>query len=276
MLSFNPFGGMTVIGLKPENRAEFFECVDPNMRRMPKEAVLPQLPPKLQILMQVDMLPKQDKAYRQMESDLVSMLDEGVLVAVNPLVQLTRLSQFASAHAVINEAGELKLDEPSCKIDALEEVMEDMNGEPLVVFAQSRQLIELAGRRLEKHGKKLGYITGGQTPAERQQFIEQFQAGQLDAILCTISAGGVGITLTRAHTAVFLQRSWSMVDNTQAEDRIHRIGSEIHDSVRIIDIVARGTVEERQREVLNEKSERLEEIVRDRDFMRRLIKGEEE
>ena len=70
--------------------------------------------------------------------------------------------------------------------------------------------------------------------------------------------------MTAADTLVRLQRSWSLIDNQQGEDRVHRIGSEKHDTVTIIDIVTSGTVEETQLEKLHAKMLRLEEIVRDR------------
>lgn len=91
--------------------------------------------------------------------------------------------------------------------------------------------------------------------------------------MCTISAGSVGVTLTRADTLVFLQRSWSIIDNTQAEDRIHRIGAEKHENITIIDLISQDTFEEEQFDVLEQKKERAEEVLRDRDFLRRLLGG---
>jgi len=271
LTSFNPFGGMTVIGLKPETKDEFFLSVDPRMRRMPKAAVLPFLPKKTYSTRYVEMTQKQDRAYRQMEANLIAMLDEGVTVSVNPLTQLTRLSQFASAYAELDEEGQVRLTAPSNKVTALLEILEEMGNDSLVVFAQSRQLIELASAALTKHDISHGLIVGGQTPDEREHAKNEFQAGRTRAILCTIAAGGIGITLTQASTAVFLQRSWSMIDNSQAEDRVHRIGSEIHDKVTILDIISTNTVEERQRVVLGNKAERLEEIMRDRETLKMIL-----
>lgn len=271
LTTFNPFGGMNIIGIRPDTKDEFFMAVDPRMRRMPKEAVLPFLPKKTYSTRYVEMSQKQQRAYKAMEENLISLLDDGVTVAVNPLTQLTRMTQFASAYAEIDENGEVKLTAPSNKVDALVEILEEMGDEPAVVFAQSRQLIELAAKKLEDLKIDFGLIVGGQTPDERQWNKDQFQNGHTRVILCTIAAGGIGITLTRSATAIFLQRSWSMVDNSQAEDRVHRIGSEIHDKVNIIDVVSVGTVEERQRVVLGNKLERLEEVMRDRDTLRRVL-----
>lgn len=263
-------GGITVTGLRPENREEFYSILDPQMRRMPKEAVLPFLPRKTYITRRVEMHAKQAKAYKQMENDLVAQLDSGILVAVNPLVQLTRLTQFAAAYAELQD-DEVRLLEPSCKVDDLMELLAELVAEPLVVFAQSRQLIDLAAVRLTKAGISFGLITGGQNADERQATITSFQDGRIRCVLATIAAGGVGITLTRSAYACFLQRSWSMVDNLQAEDRVHRIGSEIHDKITIIDIVAIDTVEDRVAEVFKDKQEQLEEIVRDRAFLRSIL-----
>ena len=70
--------------------------------------------------------------------------------------------------------------------------------------------------------------------------------------------------MTAADTIIFLQRSWSLIDNMQGEDRVHRIGSEVHEVINVIDIVTQDTVEETQILRLHEKQKRLEEITRDR------------
>lgn len=272
--SFNLFGGMTITGLSPDTKEEFFQIIDPKMRRMPKDAVLPFLPKKTYSERYVEMTAKQARAYKQMEEGLISIIgndDTNVAVASNPLVQLTRMSQFASAFAEVNDDGEVILTEPSNKVDGLLELLTDMGDEPLVVMAQSRQLIELACNALEKHKISFSKIVGGQTADEREKEKDDFQEGKKRVILCTISAGGIGITLTRSAKLCFLQRSWSMIDNKQAEDRVHRIGSEIHDKVEIIDLISVNTLEERQRVVLAGKAERLEEIMRDRQTILRLL-----
>jgi SNF2 family DNA or RNA helicase len=66
---------------------------------------------------------------------------------------------------------------------------------------------------------------------------------------------------------VFLQRSWSAIQNSQAEDRIHRIGQEAK-SINIIDIITEDTIEDRVRDVLKTKAEALEEIARDEDTLK--------
>jgi SNF2 family DNA or RNA helicase len=281
--SFNAFGQPTVIGLRPETRDEFFRITNSRMRRMPKSLVLDFLPPVIKERRDVEMNDKQKKAYDDMRDHQIAMLDEeSVLSTTSPLTKLMRLMQFASSHATIEtqpDGSELvRLAEPSNKIDAFVEDLTsgDFGEDSIVVMAESRQLIDLLSKRLDKLGPgyEHGLITGGISGDERQRHIDEFQAGKTRLILCTIKAGGTGLTLTKARVIVFLQRSWSVVDQKQAEARVHRIGSEMHDSILQVDYVAPDTVEEVQIHALEGKGERLEEIVRDRDLMIRVLKGE--
>jgi len=82
------------------------------------------------------------------------------------------------------------------------------------------------------------------------------------------------VTLTAARRLIMLQRPWSLVDHKQALDRVHRIGSEIHDSVIITDYVTEGTIEERVLQVLETKADNFEQIVRDKDQLLRVLKDD--
>ncbi len=262
--SFNPFGGMDITGVKASTAEEFAHIVDSRMIRRVKDVVLTQLPSKVYSTRELTMSAKQAKAYRQMADSMLAELEDGELVtATNPLSQMTRLSQFSCAYAEMDDEGNVTLSDPSNKIDAMMDIVDEAEGQPIVVFAESRQLIRIAQERLEKANVPYGIVAGDITPAQRQEHIDAFQAGKLPVMLVTVGAGGEGITLTAARVGVFLQRSWSMVKNKQAEDRIHRPGAEVHDSIEIIDLVTKGTIEEYRATKLLEKGGRLQEVVRD-------------
>lgn len=281
----NAFGGMMVIGLKPTMTEEFYAGINPRMRRMLKAKVLPWLPKVMNERRDVEMGAKQLKAYKQMLQNMIAMLEteEGVtgdaLVAPNPLTQTIRLLQFANAYAQIEvtETGEEKviLSEPSCKVDALMDDMKngDFGDDSVAVCAVSRQLIDILSARLTKEGIAHGLITGAQDSDERQRAIDEFQAGKTKWILFTAQAGGVGVTLTKARRLVMLQRPWSLVDYKQALDRVHRIGSEIHDSIIITDYVTEGSIEERVIQALDVKSDNFEQIVKDKAKLLEMLKN---
>jgi SNF2 family DNA or RNA helicase len=315
--SVNHFGGLDVHGINPQTQEQYYRIIDPLMRRIPKEAALPQLPAKLPTAIRhTPMLPKQKKAYEQMREHLIANID-GLLVAPNPLAQLMRLNQLASACAELepvtrrewrerivytdeyyedhegkrrrlpqtDDDGNLvkekylyeypdfdvRLVAPSPKVDDLVDLLEETGDEPLVVAAVSRQLIELAAQRLERLNIPHGLVTGAQSGYERGQAVERFQDGRHRVILLTLGAGAEGLTLTRASRMLFMQDSYRSIQNQQAEDRIYRIGSERHDSIQIIKQITPGTVEETKQDILATKALRMEEVVRDKSTLLRLL-----
>lgn len=285
------FGPDTVIGIKENKKAEFFHGLDPILRRMPKELILPFLPPIIREVREVEMGAKQKKAYVQMRDKMIAELDDELLVVKSALTKMTRSLQFSSSYAeceyrmvpvtdkktgeinIVNKAF-VSLKDPSCKLDAFMDDLPDFGEESLVVFATSKQLIMMLADRLDKKEIQYGLITGDQDTAERLIHMDNFQQGITKLILCTISAGGTGITLTKGSTAVFLQRSWSMIENTQAEGRVHRIGSQIHESVRILDYITTDTSEALVLEAVEEKGRQLEFILRDKARMKKFLAGE--
>ena len=278
LMSWNAFGGMDVVGVRPDTRDELFKIIDPRMRRMLKAIVLPQLPPKVRDVRYVDMPAAQRKAYDQLSTTLRTRLPDGqLLLAANQLVVKTRLMQFASAAVAVTKpdaddvsSWEVTLKEPSPKLDVLEEVLEELGvmspepRPPVLVAAEHLGMIDLIVARLTKLGLRHAKITGEVAPFDRQRALDDLKAGRLQVLVFTGKAGGVGLNMSAADTLINVQRSWSLVDERQKEDRNHRVGSEVHDSVRIIDLVTRDTVEEDQITRLHEKLQRLEEITRDR------------
>lgn len=272
--SWNAFGSMDIVGLRSDTRDEFFKIFNPRFRRMLKATVLPQLPPKVRSIRLVEMSAKQKKAYNELSKSLVTRLDDGqLLIARNNLSAATRLLQLSSSYCEVNR-GETPEDPatwvvtptaPSPKVDELIDVIQENEGHSIAVVAEHKKLLNLAAERLVKEDIPYVMITGDVDADERARNLQLFQEGRVPVIMFTYKAGGVGLTMNRADVLVRLQRSWSLVDNLQGEDRVHRIGSEVHESINIIDIVTEDTVEVQQCMRLHDKSRRMEEIVRDRD-----------
>lgn len=109
----------------------------------------------------------------------------------------------------------------TAKIPALMALVEDFEeqNEPLVVFSAHRAPIDVF---VGREGWEV--ITGDTSPAERVRIQNDFQEGKLKGIAGTIKAAGVALTLTRASNAIFVDLEWTPALNSQAEDRILRIG----------------------------------------------------
>jgi len=177
------------------------------MLRRRREEVLPDLPKKSYTTITVDIESKSlrkelDKAYEQYES-ILDMMDGD-----------DELPSF-------NEFSRLRAELAADRIPAMLEVVEnhEEEGIPLIVFSAHRApVLELAKR------EGWAVITGDTKSETRQQIVRDFQDGKLKGVGVTIQAGGVGLTLTKAWKALFVDLDWTPAWNSQAEDRICRIG----------------------------------------------------
>lgn len=279
LISWNAFGGTDIVGIRPDTREELFKLLDPRFRRVLKAIVLPQLPPKIRQTRYAELSSAQMKTYLELEKSLIARTEDGqVLIAKTNLSAQTRLIQLAAASVHIEKVDpddvsswRWTLREPSPKLDVLEEVLDELglltvgyDGAPVLIAAEHRQLIELAAARLGKLGVRYALITGAVGELDRERALDDLRARRIRALLFTNQAGGVGLDMSAADTIINIQRSWSLVTELQKEDRPHRPGAEIHERIRIIDIVTRDTVEERVTERINEKLQRLDELTRDR------------
>lgn len=239
-------GYRTVVGVN--NEEELQALMAGFYIRRKKEEVIKDLPEKYFSEIRVKLHPQQARAYKQMKKEMLAWIGEHedeALQAPVVIAQLIRLQQFASAYAEIEvdeETGKtrIRLAEPSSKLDAVMEVIESTD-EPIVVFSEFAQMINLLGKRLEKAGISYGLYTGAQSRTERDKLVEDFQNGKVRVFAGTIGAGGVGITLTASSTVIILNRNWAQALNDQAIDRLHRIGQK--NAVHVIDIVADDTID---------------------------------
>lgn len=250
--------------LGPKNLDLLQAEVKPFTVRRRKQDVLKDLPDKYYTTIKVDLAPTQRRVYRQMADDMIAWIgqhEDEVLPAPVVIAQLTRLQQFAVAYAEFDsKTGRIRLSEPSSKLDALMEVLDDTEDQ-VVVFSRFKQLITLLGRRLEDRSVPYVSLTGDTPNEGRGGLVQKFQAGEARLFIGTIGAGGIGITLTAASTVVFLDRDWSPALNAQAEDRLHRIGQK--NAVQVIDIMARNTIDLGRQQRLNQKWEWIRAILGD-------------
>jgi superfamily II DNA or RNA helicase len=287
LTDWNMYGGMDIVGLKPDTKDEFFKGFDPRFRRMLKADVLDQLPPIIRDTRYCELTLAMRRTYDELYGGLATRLPDGsTMIAWNDMTKQGKLVQLASSAVELDKRDpddiltwKVTLKNPSPKIDALVDLLDDLgvgddeHRPPVVVAAESRQLVDLAHERLAATHLRVDKITGDTDTVTRDNLIEALGDGALDVLLFTIKAGGVGLNMQAADTLIFMQQPWSMIERLQTEGRVHRFGSEIHNAVKIIDLVTADTVEDDQIQRVYDKLEKLEEITRDRE--RRIAAGEE-
>jgi non-specific serine/threonine protein kinase len=192
----------------------------------------------------VELSTKERRAYNDMKRDMIAWVgdhEDTPLVAGVVVAQMMRLQQFSGAFMDITPDGP-RLTEPSAKLDAVMQIIEDNPNEPVVIWSMFKQMIYLLEARCKAKGISILLYTGDNR-AERDQNVRSFANGGAQVFAGTISAGGVGVDglQTASSTMVFLDRLWNPALNRQAEDRLDRDGQT--KQVQIIDIMARNTVD---------------------------------
>ncbi len=137
------------------------------------------------------------------------------------------------------------------KADELAALFDDLFAEPTakaVVFSQWTRTHDIIIRRLEARG--LGYVSfhGGVPPERRPALVERFRNDPACRAFLSTDAGSTGLNLQHASTLVNMDLPWNPAVLEQRIARIHRIGQA--QPVRVINFVAKGTIEEGMLSVL--------------------------
>ncbi len=137
------------------------------------------------------------------------------------------------------------------KADELAAVLDDLLAEPkakAVVFSQWTRTHDIIIRRLEARG--VGYVSfhGGVPSDKRPALVERFRDDPACRVFLSTDAGSTGLNLQHASTLVNMDLPWNPAVLEQRIARIHRIGQAR--PVRVINFIAKGTIEEGMLSVL--------------------------
>jgi superfamily II DNA or RNA helicase len=123
----------------------------------------------------------------------------------------------------------------------------------VVFFAKHIDVMDVAEQTFEQRGLGFSSIRGGQSAKARKEAIEAFQNDPETAVIvCSLSAAGVGINLQVASNVVLAELSWTNAEQTQAIDRVHRIGQD--QPVTAWRIIAAQTIDARIAELIDDKA----------------------
>jgi SNF2 family DNA or RNA helicase len=123
----------------------------------------------------------------------------------------------------------------------------------VVFFARHVDVMDIAEETFTRRGLKHTSIRGDQTPRARERAIEAFvNDPDVQVIVCSLAAAGVGVNLQVASNVVLSELSWTDAEQTQAIDRVHRIGQS--DPVTAWRIIAAQTIDTRIAELIDSKA----------------------
>jgi SNF2 family DNA or RNA helicase len=123
----------------------------------------------------------------------------------------------------------------------------------VVFFAKHLDVMDAASEVFTRRDLRWTEIRGDQTRAARQQAIDAFvNDPDVSIIVCSLTAAGVGINLQVASDVVLAELSWTNAEQTQAIDRVHRIGQT--EPVTAWRILAAQTIDTRIADLIDSKA----------------------
>jgi SNF2 family DNA or RNA helicase len=228
--------------VKFKNLAQLGQLVSPHSYRILKKDCL-DLPDKVYTKREVELTDEQELAYKDMKANAMTILKGQSLTAVNVLTQLIRLHQITCGH-MKTDSGET-LDLKNNRIDELMHILGETTGK-VIIWANYIHDIQRIEKAISKeYGSSSCCTYYGATPTEeRQKCINAFQGKtSIRFFIGNTQTGGYGITLTAASTVIYYSNNYDLEKRLQSEDRAHRIGQK--NSVLYIDMIAKGTVDEK-------------------------------
>lgn len=230
---------MKVVGEK--NPGEYFNSLPCVVRREWKyEGVVDSVD------LYVELSAKQRKAYRELEQNLVTWVEQQPLVIEFPGTLRVRLRQATLGMFSIMEDGSIDFrdDCDSSKLDTLKTVLaEDFEGEPALIFTDSRRFARVTVERLRKWGFTAEEWTGEVSQKKRDEAKASFMSGETQYIVASIRAAGTGTDGLQygARNMAYLSIDDSRIDNEQSESRVIRRGQ--GDLVRVRRIFGENTID---------------------------------
>jgi SNF2 family DNA or RNA helicase len=123
----------------------------------------------------------------------------------------------------------------------------------VVFFAKHIDVMDVAEETFAKRGIRYSSIRGDQTPKAREKAIDGFvNDPDIGIVVCSLSAAGVGLNLQVASNVVLAELSWTDAEQTQAIDRVHRIGQD--EPVTAWRIIASQTIDTKVAELIDSKA----------------------
>jgi SNF2 family DNA or RNA helicase len=244
-----------------QNLPELTKRFAPYVLRRTKAECL-DLPPKSYVVREVALSEKTWRIYQELKRDaMLALPDSEERPEPNAAVRLLRLAQITSGHVgVTPEYADITGNEEFREVHAVNDISSEKidwlveqiligelaNEKALIVWCRWRRERERLAKTLRSdlhNAWNVFEIYGGQTAQQRDLGIAAFQDEQKlcksrRILLAQPHAGGFGLTLTAASTAVYLSNDFSYTTRVQSEDRQHRIGQT--NPCTYIDVLAVG------------------------------------
>jgi SNF2 family DNA or RNA helicase len=239
---------------------EIYERLAPLALRTAAEDYL-DMPTLIENNIQVELPPQVMEIYDRLENDLIAKLNDKVVVASNAAAASMKCRQVANGGIYLDPEVQALVKLPKSKrewvnlhyekVDALAELIEELQGSPLLVAYDFEHDLD---RLREKLGKDVPYIGGGVTAKRSAELERAWNAGHLPVLLGHPQAMAHGLNLQEVgHHVAWHSMTWDFELYDQFIRRIRRQGNKSK-KVFVHHILAKGTIDEIMLQALRSKN----------------------
>ncbi|MCK5787759.1 MAG: SNF2 helicase associated domain-containing protein [Chlamydiia bacterium] len=242
------------------------ETVSPFIIRRLKKDVLKDLPPISETETYCDLSPVQHKLYsaysKQAMKDLAPMIkQDGIQKSRLHIFKcLTKLKQIC-CHPGLVQPQYILSKTASEKYTLLMSMIETIinSSRRTVIFSQYKSMLDILSNDLKAGNIKYCYIHGNTKNKEKE--LDTFDTDHsIKIFLISIKAGGVGLNITSADTVIHYDLCWNPSIQSQATDRVYRLGQNKH--VLVYKLITSNTIEEKILKIQQNKKELAANILK--------------
>ena len=220
------------------------EKLEPIFLRRTRAEVLKQLPEQTQNIVYVELADAQRGPYADQQATLTRLVHKKYLTEIDRrriLCCIANMRMLCDSTFLFDKQTNV-----SPKLEELAELLRQLIVEgphKVVIFSQWEMMLQKVAEVVEGLGIGLAMLHGGVPGKERRGLLDRFREDPNCRAFLSTDAGGTGLNLQAADTVINVDVPWNPAVLDQRIARVHRLGQ--HRPVQVINLVTRGSVEER-------------------------------
>ena len=214
------------------------------------------IPEKMYKYIDVDLTPEQDKYYKQMKNmAIVQLSNMQIVTAAMVMTRLQKLNEIVCGFLRDPDSGDVT-EIPNNRIDTVLQILEETDRKVIIWSNNTYDILKLSQVIGKEYGPESVAVYHGATgDNERQDIKRNFQNPDhpLRFFIGNPSTGKFGLTLTEAKIMIYYSNDYNLENRLQSEERSQFLAQK--ESLLVIDLITRGTVNEKIIKALRMKKE---------------------